>query len=68
MMEYPCVLCKVDVANMNKVLQCRLCENWEHVDCVRECEGPDSTLYEALVRSHNVCHLYAHAAKKGLTD
>ena len=55
MMEYPCVLCKVDVGDTDKALQCELCENWEHVDCIRECERPDGTLYEALVRCHTKC-------------
>ena len=55
MMEYPCVLCKVDVGDTDKALQCELCKNWEHVDCIRECERPDGTLYEALVRCHTKC-------------
>ena len=63
-MEYPCVLCKVHVGNTNKALQCKLYENWEHVDCVRECEGPDSTLYEALVRYHTMFVICMHPLPK----
>jgi len=49
------VICNKDVGNTDKAFQCEVCEDWEHVDCIRECERPDSTLYEALVRCHTEC-------------
>ena len=59
--------CKVDVSDTEKAIQCELCEDWEHVDCIRECERPDSTLYEALVRCHTKClsFICTRCRKKG---
>lgn len=54
-MEYPCVVYQGDVSNTDKAFQCELCEDWEHVDCIRECEHLDSALYEALVRCRTKC-------------
>ena len=51
-MEYPSVVCKNDVGNEDKAFQCELCED---VGCIRECERPDSTLYDGLVRSRTKC-------------
>ena len=70
MMEYPCVLCEVDVSDTDKALQCELCKNWEHVDCIKECERPDGKLYEALVRCRTKMFVICmHTLpEKGLTD
>ena len=66
-MDYPCVVCKEDVGNSDKAFQCELCEDWEHVDCIRECERPDSTLYDALVRCRTKClsFICTRCRKKG---
>ena len=66
-MEYPCVACKVNVSDTEKAIQCELCEDWEHMDCIRECERPDSTLYEALVRCRTKClsFICTRCRKKG---
>ena len=49
------MICQEDVGNTDKAFQCALCKHWEHVDCIRECESLDGTLYEALVRCHAKC-------------
>jgi len=54
-MEYPCLVCKKDVSNDDKAFQCKVCEEWEHVDCIRECERLDSSLYDGLVRCRTKC-------------
>ena len=66
-MEYPCVVCERDVGDKEKALQCEMCENWEQVDCIRECERPDDALYEALVRGRTKClsFLCTRCRKKG---
>ena len=63
-MEYPCVVCERDVGDKEKALQCEMCENWEHVDCI---ERPDDALYEALVRGRTKClsFLCTRCRKKG---
>ena len=66
-MDYPCVVCKKDVSNTDKAFQCDCCEDWEHVECVRECERPDDTLYEALVscRTKSILVVCTRFRKKG---
>ena len=66
-MEYPCVVCKKDVGNDDKAFQCEVCEEWEHVDCIRECERPDSSLYDCLVRCRTKClsFICTRCRKKG---
>ena len=61
------MLCKKDVGDTDKAFQCELCEDWEHVDPVRECERPDKTLYEALVRCRTKClsFICTRCRKKG---
>jgi len=66
-MEYPCVVCKKDVSNEDKAFQCELCEEWEHVDCIRECERSDNTLYDGLVKCRTKClsFICTRCCKKG---
>ena len=66
-MEYPCVVCKGDVGDKERTLQCETCEDWEHVDCIRECERPDGALYDALVRCRTKClsFICTRCRKKG---
>ena len=66
-MDYPCVICKRDVGDADKAFQCELCDNWEHVDCIRGCERPDGTLYEVLVRYRTKCvsFICTYCHKKG---
>ena len=66
-MEYPCVVCKGDVGDKERALQCEMCEDWEHVDCIKECEHPNGALYDALVRCPTKClsFICTHCCKKG---
>ena len=66
-MEYPCVVCEGDVGDKERALQCEICEDWEHVDCIRECERPDGALYDALVRCRTKClsFICTRCRKKG---
>jgi len=44
-----------------------VCEEWEHVDCIREYERPDSSLYDGLVRCRTKClsFICTRCRKKG---
>ena len=48
-MANQCVSCKKDVAVEDKAILCDLCEEWEHVACVRQSDRPSEALYEAMV-------------------
>ena len=46
-------LCELQegVSNTDKAFQCESCEaDWEHVECIRECECPDDALYDTYVQ------------------
>ena len=32
--EYPCRVCKDEVANEDSSIQCDLCDQWNHIDCI----------------------------------
>ena len=49
-MDSPCVVCGNEVQSAEKGFQCDLCEQWEHVDCIRRSDRPNEAVYEALVK------------------
>ena len=50
--NFSCSSCKKEVTDMDMALACNICEEWEHVSCLR---GPDK-LEEALYTALNNCH------------
>ena len=64
----PCVTCKNEVEVDHKAMECDLCEQWEHVMCVKECDRPSEDLYDALVRcrgSKAIQYVCSRCRKKG---
>ena len=33
--EYPCRVCRDEVANDDSLIQCDLCDQWNHIDYIR---------------------------------
>ena len=66
-MEYPCVVCEKDVQSSDRGFQCDVCDQWEHVDCIRKSERPDEALYEELVKRPSKALLFmcTHCRQKG---
>ena len=48
-MDNKCVSCKKEVAAEDKAMICDLCEEWEHVTCMRQSDRPTEALYDAMV-------------------
>ena len=46
----PYVICKREVEPDHQAIECDYCEEWEHVECVKECDRPSEELYQALVK------------------
>ena len=59
--------CKEAVAQEHPAMECDLCDSWENVACVRECDRVDTQLYEALMksRSKNILYVCSHCRKLG---
>ena len=32
--EYPCSVCRDEVVNEDSSIQCDLCDQWNHIDCI----------------------------------
>ena len=32
---FPCTTCQVEVRDHDQAIQCELCEQWEHVECIK---------------------------------
>ena len=45
---FPCTTCQVEVRDHDQALQCELCEQWEHVECIKVCDRPSLELYTVL--------------------
>jgi len=52
------VVCKKDVGEEEKALECDLCDQWEHVSCIRVTDRSDETMYQALMESTSKANLY----------
>ena len=48
-MTSQCVSCKNNVGVEDKAILCDLCEQWEHVACMKQSDRPSEALYEAMV-------------------
>ena len=45
---FPCTTCQEEVQDHDQALQCELCEQWEHVECIKVCDRPSEELYTVL--------------------
>jgi len=60
--EDPCVTCHKQVKESDESLACDLCDRWEHVTCVRQCDRLSESLYAALVGCRSKALLYVCSA------
>ena len=62
-----CVVCKDEVGDDDKALECDLCEKWEHVTCVRAVDRPQEAMYQALIdnRSKAIMYVCSQCRKYG---
>ena len=62
-----CVVCKNEVLDDDKALECDLCEKWEHVTCVRAVDRPQEAMYQALIdnRSKAIMYVCSQCRKPG---
>lgn len=44
-----CVMCKGEVKQDDKALQCGLCKVWEYLMCIKVCDGPTNECYIVVV-------------------
>ena len=64
----PCVTCKKEVESDYQAMECDYCEQWEHVEWVKERDRPTEELYQALVRcrgSKVIQYVCSRCWKKG---
>ena len=64
----PCVTCKKEVESDHQSMECDFCEEWEHMECVKERDRPTEELYQALVRcrgSKVIQYVCSRCRKKG---
>ena len=60
-MEDLCVPCQQPVGESDRSLECDLCDRWEHVTCVRQCDRL-SEVYAALVGCRTKALMYVCSA------
>ena len=62
-----CVTCEETTSAEDQAMECDLCDGWEHVGCVRQCDRLSHELYEALktCRSKALLYVCTHYRKKG---
>jgi len=44
----PCSTCQAEVEDQDAALLCEICEQWEHIECIRVCDRPSLELYTLL--------------------
>ena len=49
--ENPCSTCKREVLDEEEALLCDICEWWEHLKCIKECDRPTAQCYNVLTES-----------------
>ena len=50
----PCITCKREVEPDHQAIECDYYEEWEHVECMKECDRPSEEIYQALVRCRGI--------------
>ena len=61
-MTSQCVSCKNNVGVEDKAILCDLCEQWEHVACMKQSDRPSEALYEAMVSCRSKALLFSCTA------
>lgn len=64
----PCVTCKSEVEPEHKAMECDLCEEWEHLWCIKECDRPSEELYAVLMKcrgSKAIQYVCSRCRRKG---
>ena len=66
-MENRCVSCKEEVGEEDKAVECDLCDQWEHMLCVRSADRPTESMYQALMenRSKAILYICTQCRKRG---
>ena len=49
--ENPCSTCKKEALDEEEALLCDICEWWEHLQCIKECDRPTTQCYNVLTES-----------------
>ena len=49
--ENPCCTCRKEVLDEEQALLCDICEWWEHLKCIKECDRPTAQCYNVLTES-----------------
>lgn len=67
MNSFPCTNCQEGVTDEDMALECDICEEWEHVSCLRGPDKLNKTLYRALTNYQSiVCiHYIIDVIKRG---
>ena len=63
-----CATCKNVVEVEHRAMECDLCEQWEHLCCVKGCDRPSDESYEALMKSRGskaIQYMCTRCRKKG---
>ena len=63
-----CIICKKKVDDEEQGLECCLCDQWKHIECVWSVDGPSKSMYEALteIRSKAILYVCSHCCKREL--
>ena len=63
----PCVTCKAEVGGNHRALRCDICNQWEHVGCVRQADRPSEVLYTAITEcySHSLLYVCSCCRRQG---
>ena len=63
----PCVTCKAEVGENHRALRCDICNQWEHVGCVRQADRPSEALYTAITEcySHSLLYVCSCCRRQG---
>ena len=52
--------CKNNVEVEDKAILCDLCEQWEHVACIKQSDRPSEALHEAMVSCRSKALLFSY--------
>ena len=66
-MTSPCVSCEKPTTADDEAMACDVCDNWEHVGCLRQCDKLSKELYEALkgCRTRALLYVCTHCRGRG---
>ena len=53
-----CIVYKKRVEDEEQYLECDLCDQWEHMECVWSVDTPSESMYKALIENRSKAILY----------